>query len=926
MAQAPKGTTPLTGATYAELIAEQDIPTTKMWGNPDINVIMPNWGSSFPFQLGIIGHTDDSDFAATESGKVVEVAPGVDPTRVGDAFNNKFSEHEVVSGVSRTLAFYTLPFPPQELIVDMPIPTTTYTNIDGSITEIHGGAPFRDITLNGTTGIFPGRGTPDKAKRSDLFESASFIAGGALSNSSAISQAFKGINSDTGVSMYPNVYNDTELSSKLKQTGFFYYQALERFIESYVLAKQYNNRKLIDGKEGTATNLRLVLYVWKEQIAYICSGVRLTKKKSAQSPNEIHYTLQLKAWRRINVLDQAGTPDVNSPSIHTPNTAARVLNRLNAAKDGINEIFRAGTEINASLNSVAGTINTLGDSLLGPAGQAIRLATGTLKSMNAIKYAIEDFDHNTQQSIENHIVRNWKQFSQQLKDLITPEDRFKLETGSMKNGLEADSLANTLSRKNNYLAITNNEQASALKQQNAAIADRANRAEQNRLAIAEQERIDRQKLAASQDASKNLLYKLSEQSRQRVFSVINPESIDLPPQIRRAIFAQQFANLSKTKQDFIQARQQLKSELDTYANKVGLLPTTYANIYKNNYGTSTREANDFDFKYLWSLQNALAAYDTIIASQENPVAAPKSLDYVAGLALRAGVAFKKPIAKIAVPMPYGVTLQQLAYRYLGNANRWHEIVVLNGLRSPYIDEVGFERQILVNGHDNYINVSDKTNLHLNQTIWIKSDTQVQQLRHILAITEISANNYLITLDGEADLDTFTTTDNALIKFYLPGTVNSKQLLFIPSTEQAPPDTVTKDIPGVDMFDPLLQMGGIDLLLTEDNDLVVTSDGDFSLSYGMTNILQSIRILLGTVYGSVLQHPTFGLSIEPGTSTAEVDVASMQSIIKQTLVKERYIQSVNKVQVKKTSNTLQIRVEVVLAGISQILPVEIQVGL
>lgn len=49
---------------------------------------------------------------------------------------------------------FTLPIPPQDLTINMPIATTIQPTLNG-IVEQHGGAPFRDIILSGTTGITP---------------------------------------------------------------------------------------------------------------------------------------------------------------------------------------------------------------------------------------------------------------------------------------------------------------------------------------------------------------------------------------------------------------------------------------------------------------------------------------------------------------------------------------------------------------------------------------------------------------------------------------------------------------------------------------------------------------------------------------------------------------------------------------------------
>ena len=51
---------------------------------------------------------------------------------------------------------------------------------------------------------------------------------------------------------------------------------------------------------------------------------------------------------------------------------------------------------------------------------------------------------------------------------------------------------------------------------------------------------------------------------------------------------------------------------------------------------------------------------------------------------------------------------------------------------------------------------------------------------------LSPTSFLLTLDGLANLDVFTTADSAYLQAYLPGTVNQSKLIWIPSTQVAPP--------------------------------------------------------------------------------------------------------------------------------------------
>src|SRR4051812_9283695 len=116
---ADKNETPVRLADYpkdndAPKLTKEQLP---LWDQAEIDE--SRWNKYFPYQLLVVRAT------ASPDGKGVSYTP--------------------VGGFT-----FTLPIPPQELNLDMPIATNLQATLNG-IAEIHGGAPFRNINLVGTT-------------------------------------------------------------------------------------------------------------------------------------------------------------------------------------------------------------------------------------------------------------------------------------------------------------------------------------------------------------------------------------------------------------------------------------------------------------------------------------------------------------------------------------------------------------------------------------------------------------------------------------------------------------------------------------------------------------------------------------------------------------------------------------------------------
>jgi len=752
---------------------------------------------------------------------------------------------------------FTLPIPPQELTNEMAIATTLQATLTG-VSAQHGGAPFRDISLSGTTGINPSKIRTDE-RRNVVAAAAESIFAGTIQNALLAQQSAQ--QAILGGSFQNNFYQgitegDADEPDRIDRTstGFYQMQLMERFIESYIALKTDGPGVLVSSKDSQADatlrdldprKVRLAFCIWREEAIYLVEPMRFSKRRSAQSPMEYMFTLQLRAYKRIRFERAPETSAHHQFAGRRPSIIAEIFNRVRAAR-------RLLTNLNDSIESmISDPANVV--------GEAIRETSLFLAEISGVKASLAELPTNITDEMIPAIRSDWATLRTRYLAAISPSvDAALLQT----NGL------------------------AQLKQ------------------------------PLDQDI-KDELYT-------NVFPNLKPDQLRLSPTTRTKINNEIERVKKFGRYDFEKARDLVLKASADFADRAGAGSVTYAEVYGREVPTVFTTPTSTTMDVIFAFNEMAINLDRLAVSSKIDPPAPTSLEYIAGLAEASGIAFTTPRSKLAVPFPYGFTLERLSALYLGDPNRWHEIVALNGLRTPYVDEEGFQLSLLVNGDGNIVVVNDRKNLYIGQTVWLAANAVRREKRHIVNITEVTAQEYEVTLDGAADLERFTVSDQAVLEAFLPATVNSQQSIYIPSQNEAPDDPLTKQIPGVDEFDALLQVSGVDLLLTPDGDLAITPDGDCRLAYGLANIVQTVKLALSTPKGALLQHPEYGLEIVAGTSTADINADSILQSVEQMFNRDPMFSGVRSAFVAKNGSTLTITLDVGIAGTSSFIPITVAI--
>jgi hypothetical protein len=579
----------------------------------------------------------------------------------------------------------------------------------------------------------------------------------------------------------------------------------------------------------------------------------------------INYSLQLKAWRRINLKQTPSTTPASNQPI-SPGILQRILNTINQSQQvlsaSLNLIGSVRSDVETPLNvlrqtvtfvkGLAGVINTAADL---PSQIANDYSSAISSSINALSSTISS------NITDPTTIAN-------VRAIVAAQQQNEGLTMSAVAGGQLGSVAvinQTLSPINNIFS-----QPSA----NFLLLDQV---PLNSLSLTN----------AQQSVIQNL------QSQAATTTV---------------------AQLKNYRATILQLALQLSNSFGTgsayYNSLFGLPPPT----------TRIVPITLDEYDVLATLYQTLACYDILTATtQINDQAIVDSMDYVAGLASTAGIPFTISTSKILAPVPFGLTIEGIAARYLSDPERWIEIATLNNLKDPYIDENGFQLTLLSNAIGRQVVVGDNTNLFLGQTVIVSGVGQLASPRTILDINKLTSSSFLLTLDGLPNLDNFTVVAQAYIQVYLPGTVNSQQKIFIPSDLPVPDDS-TIIPPPTTSSDPLTGLSKVDWLLTEAGDVAINNYGDFRYSSGITNIIQALRIKFGTKAGTILTSPTFGLNINVGVVSTELKLQDLYTSINNMITQDPRFLGVSKLQITLNGPTLAISLAVQLPNQTGVFPI------
>lgn len=759
---------------------------------------------------------------------------------------------------------FNLPITPQQLTIVDQFAINTTATLKG-ILEEHSGLRFKMISAAGTMGVWPYRQNADLTTGTGSSGVLSQLFAGTIeAASSLVSQVNSVVSLVNGgtASNKPKTVQPANSPQGATSVGLYMAQALQQFLEQYAEAKT----------DPDNASWRLVFDIPKQNQSFIVTPLQFQWQQVEGKPYEILYNFQLKAWRRVTLNNQALSTNLKTTPV-SPNVMAQILNTIAAARSTL-----------ASATNLIGAVTSDIEQPL----TALRQTALFVKDLVGVAVAVAD--------LPSRIVTD---YASSIKQSIATIANAQLPSISTTNPVVAAQIA----------------QIQASMQQNEGLSDTA---------VAGGQLGQTAAYASKTDPTNNIFN--SPDTNYDLLTLVPVSTLSLSPAQQKVVAAAIATVQETTVDDLNTYKATIQNLALQLSNSFGSGNAYYSQVYGVPAPTVRLQPMTLDeYQILTQLYDVIEAYEVLTSTQFiNDLSTQTSMEYVAGLASTSGIDFTVPTSMILAPVPFGLTVEQIAARYLGDPQRWLEIVTLNDLRDPYIDEDGFQLPLLSNAIGRQITIGSNTNLYLGQTVTLKSATQTPTARHILAIKQLSDTSYLVTLDGLANLNTFLLQDSAYIQAYLPGTCNSQQKIFIPSTQPLvdQPNIIT---PAVSQTDPLTGLSKVDLMLTDSGDIAVNNYGDFRFSYGLTNIIQALRIKVGTQLGKVLLHPEFGVGVAPGTINSEISLQNLYESFSKLILADPRFSSITKLQLVLNGPSLTVNLSVTLPGQSGVFPLSFKLA-
>lgn len=776
---------------------------------------------------------------------------------------------------------YVLPIGPNNLSYNIPFAALNTPLADGMLVEVNG-APLRSIEISGTTGFLPYRAT--SAPSSGGFGGQTIAAASAL----ATNIGNLGGNTPAGT---PDPSN----------TGYALFHKLLQFFEVWANLS----------KDATNNNLRIAFDCPKDNVTYLITPKSFNLVRDSDSPMIYRYSIGLEVWGKCLIGGVTGKSRPLQPG--SPFSSRSVLSKILAG------IQQGQREINLASNiltAVRSDVNAVLD--------AVRQVALAVKSVLNQATSLVDMPNAVVQGVAGSLASSWNNISSAASQVAQSSQVFA-KTNLWTNFTNAlnqyGSQGNLLPSKSSAPSVSGGSSGTVGGSNPSGTIKAKGRAHINNPAS------DAQNSNPYSNPGAQLSNILSDRTQSfDLLAAINLNSLNNIPQSAQAKIDNEYKIVNSfTRLDYQNVRDQVNTLSRAMSTYFGQSTPDYDKYYSNvpnKVGIQNNQLNRAQMDILIALRQIAQNIDQLCAQNTNTQdSIDLSFNYVGSLLAGSGITFSESASKFQAPVPFGMSMAQIANLYLGDFERVNEIVTLNNLIPPYIDEDGTIQFLEVNGSGQSFVIADGSSLILGQGVILSSNT-VNPFRVLInKILKINDTEWLITVQNNVSLGNLKVSDKAQVQYFQNGTVNSANVIWIPSNnvnlaalpDRLRPVTFLPDSGG------LQQLSGIDWLLTSTNDLAVSSTGAVGLASGLSNLLQALRMKVLTAKGDNFFHPTYGAGVQVGRPVSASQIPQIKTNFINAIQADPRFSEVLGLSVTLLNGAVSLQGTVVLSQVGNSLP-------
>lgn len=275
-------------------------------------------------------------------------------------------------------------------------------------------------------------------------------------------------------------------------------------------------------------------------------------------------------------------------------------------------------------------------------------------------------------------------------------------------------------------------------------------------------------------------------------------------------------------------------------------------------------------------------------------------------------------------VPFEQSLEVMAVKYLGDIQRKYEIITVNNLKAPFVDQLGVKVPLLGNGTSNSVVIPNTfiDRCRVGATIRVGSRIVPETTRKILKVVDNKINELIIFLSGENTLGNLLQSQEAYVRCYSPDTLQDFSFVRIPSTiAPKTPPLSRPSISEIRKLDDALIAFGVDIAVDPiTRDWQPDLSGNIKLAYGMTNVAQAIRNIMRVPAGALPNHPNYGIKDSTGDLFTKDVPTKVSGDIQASVLRDSRVVSmkINELTVTE-EGVIVVSSAVKIAGAGQYLP-------